>query len=128
MRSKSRIQIVDDDDALRDSMVMLLETLDYSVRSWPSGEAFLAAFEQGDTDCVVVDIRMTGMSGFDLATKLGTLAPSLPIILMSGHSDAELSDRARMLGVKALIEKPFRIEELQRAIATALAPGEPGSS
>jgi two-component system response regulator DctR len=120
MRNKVRIEIVDDDAALRDSLTVLLQVFGYSVRSWPSAETFLENFDAAGCDCLLIDLRMPRIGGLELISRLRAHA-STPIILMSGHGDAEIWDRATALGITEFLEKPFSIDRLKAAIEAAIA-------
>ncbi|MBI3709326.1 MAG: response regulator [Proteobacteria bacterium] len=113
--------IVDDDDAVRDSLKALLEFQDYRVRDYPSGAAFLAAEQPPHKGCLVLDLHMPVMSGFELLDILTASRFDLPVILITGRNDAAVRARADGSGAVALLEKPFDDDVLLQTIRRALA-------
>jgi two-component system response regulator FixJ len=113
--------IVDDDDAVRDSLKVLLEFQDYRVRDYPSGAAFLAAEQPPHNGCLVLDLHMPVMSGFELLDILTASRFDLPVILITGRNDAAVQARADASGAIALLEKPFDDDVLLQTIRRALA-------
>jgi two-component system response regulator FixJ len=116
------VHVIDDDDAVRDSLAFLLETADLTVRTYDSALAFLAALpvEHG---CIVTDVRMPDMSGVELVRKLKSLDVPDPVIVITGHADVPLAVEAMKAGVADFIEKPFDDEVILGAIRSALASG-----
>jgi FixJ family two-component response regulator len=108
------IYLVDDDEEFRQSLGMLLGSMDMEVRPYPSADAFLDEFEDpGDRDAVLLlDVRMPGMSGMTLLERLRAGHPSLPIILITGHGDIDMAVRAMKLGAMDFITKPFGTQSL----------------
>ncbi len=98
--------IVDDDDDFRDSLTWLLDALDYPIRSYASGEAFLEAYD-GTDGCLLLDVRMPGISGLALQQELKKRAIRLPIIIITGHGDIPMAVNAIKNGALDFIEKPF---------------------
>ncbi len=98
--------IVDDDDDFRDSLTWLLDALDYPIRSYASGEAFLEAYD-GTDGCLLLDVRMPGISGLALQQELKNRAIRLPIIVITGHGDIPMAVNAIKNGALDFIEKPF---------------------
>lgn len=119
MTSGRTIHVVDDDEAMRDSLVALLEDAGYDSRSYASAEEFLArsTLEPG---CVVSDIRMPGMDGLTLLKKLRAEGGGLPLILITGHGDILLAVAAMKAGATDFLEKPFEAEALLDAIEAGL--------
>jgi len=115
------VHIIDDDEALRESLVFLLESAGVSVVAHESAAAFIAVLPRGGVGCVVTDIRMPGMSGLDLVRWLSSNGYSTPVIVMTGHGDIPLAVEAMKAGVVDFIEKPFDDELLLTAIRVALA-------
>jgi two-component system, LuxR family, response regulator FixJ len=114
------VHVIDDDAALRDSLVFLLTSAGLSVRAFDSAEAFLAAGV--DNGCVLTDVRMPGVSGVDLLRRLRAAGSRLPVIVMTGHGDVALAVEAMKLGAADFLEKPFSDDALLSAVDTALAP------
>jgi two-component system, LuxR family, response regulator FixJ len=119
MTSGRTIHVVDDDEAMRDSLVALLEDAGYDSRSYASAEELLArgTLEPG---CVVSDIRMPGMDGLTLLKKLRAEGDGLPLILITGHGDILLAVAAMKAGATDFLEKPFEAEALLDAIEAGL--------
>lgn len=123
MPLKGLVHVIDDDDAVRDSLQFLLETEDYEVRSWPSADEFLQRGETGG-DCIVSDVRMPGMTGLDLVRELAARGNGFPpVVMITGHGDVPLAVEAMKAGVADFIEKPFEDEAILRAIANAVERG-----
>lgn len=114
------IYVVDDDEAMRDSMNWLLEGEGYKVVSFDSGESFLAARHDEMRGCLVLDVRMPDMSGLELHEKLDALGSHLPIIFVTGHGDVPMAVAALQRGACDFIEKPFHNEDLLSRIRRAL--------
>lgn len=113
--------IVDDDEAIRDALTWLFRSRRVSSRTWHSAEAFLADWRDDLRGCLVLDIRMAGMSGlelFDLLIERGSL---LPVIFLSGHGDIPLAVAAVKKGAFDFVEKPFNDNELVDRVIQALA-------
>jgi two-component system response regulator TtrR len=115
-----KIYVVDDDEAMRDSMIWLLEGEGYTVSCFDSGDAFLKAHPEKMRGCLVLDVRMPEMSGLELQEKLDTLGAQLPIIFVTGHGDVPMAVGALQRGACDFIEKPFRNEDLLSRIQRAL--------
>jgi len=115
------IYVVDDDEAMRDSMLWLLEGEGYAVACFESGEHFLAAWHEGMRGCLVLDVRMPEMSGLELHELLSQRASPLPVIFVTGHGDVPMAVAALQRGACDFIEKPFHNEDLLSRIRRALA-------
>ena len=115
------IYVVDDDDALRDSLRWLLESAGYRVADFSSTEPFLDAFEPGAAACLLLDVRMPGMSGIELQEQLLRRDQRIPIIFITGHGDVPMAVGAIKRGAFDFIEKPFRDDELLARIRSAIA-------
>jgi FixJ family two-component response regulator len=107
--------IVDDDDAVRDSLKTLLELQSFNVETFETCQDFLRADAEGCT-CLVLDIHLPGMSGFELMEALKREKRDLPTILVTARSDNAIRDRAKTLGAVALLEKPIEFNGLMTAI------------
>jgi FixJ family two-component response regulator len=112
--------IVDDDEAVRDSLRLLLHSVGLAVETYDSAAAFLAAYDSERCGCLVLDVRMPGMSGLDLAETLRDRQAILPIIFITGHGDVPMAVQAMQLGAMNFIQKPFRDQELLDLITAAL--------
>jgi FixJ family two-component response regulator len=121
MATESIIYIVDDDEAVQDSLRALLESADLKVATYGSGTDFLTAFEKGSPGCVVLDIDLPGMNGFEVMWRLAEVDADMPVILISGRYDADSLNRMRNGTALAVLEKPMREDLLLRTIEDALA-------
>lgn len=115
------IYIVDDDEALRDSLVWLLESSGHRVRAFESAEDFLAAYQPAMTGCLVLDVRMPGMSGLELFEELRARHCTLPVIFITGHGDVPMAVSAVKKGAVDFIEKPFSERDMLKLIGDALS-------
>ena len=114
------IYVVDDDEAMRDSMTWLLEGEAYRVACFDSAESFLKAWRNDMHGCLVLDVRMPEMSGLELQEKLDALGSQLPVIFVTGHGDVPMAVSALQRGACDFIEKPFHNEDLLSRIQRAL--------
>ena len=115
------IYIVDDDEALRDSLVWLLESSGHRVCAWESAESFLRDYLPAMTGCLVLDVRMPGMSGLELFEELKRRHFTLPVIFITGHGDVPMAVSAVKKGAVDFIEKPFSERDMLNLIAECLA-------
>jgi two-component system, LuxR family, response regulator FixJ len=113
------IFIVDDDDAVRDSLRTLLETFGLPVQDFASTEAFLADAEVSMGTCVILDVNLPGAGGLELLERLRRERPSLPVVMISGRADAAARARAIELGAAAFLDKPIAFDTLRQVIAEA---------
>jgi len=118
--TKQTIYVVDDDEAMRDSMTWLLEGEGYCVACFDSAEAFLGARRDDMHGCLVLDVRMPEMSGLELHERLDALGSRLPIIFITGHGDVPMAVAALQRGACDFIEKPFHNQDLLSRIERAL--------
>ena len=114
------IYIVEDDDALRDSLCWLIESAGHRSAAFPNAECFLAAYQPGAGACLVLDVRMPGMSGLQLQEMLLRLHQNIPTIFVTGHGDVPMAVNAIKRGALDFIEKPFRDQELLTKIESAV--------
>jgi two-component system response regulator TtrR len=119
--NEQTVFVVDDDEAMRDSLAWLLESNGLRVNSFDSGEAFLVAYRKDMAGCLVLDVRMPGMSGLELHERLQALQSDLPIIFVTGHGDVPMAVSALKKGAADFIEKPFNDKEILRLIEQCLA-------
>jgi two-component system response regulator FixJ len=115
------VHVVDDDEAMRDSMAFLLRAENFQVKTYADAADFLNALPQINTGCIVTDVRMPGMSGIELLQRLRELKVSLPVIVVSGHGDVPLAVEAMKTGALDFIEKPFDDEVFLHAVRMALS-------
>lgn len=118
------ISVVDDDLSVRESLEGLFKSLEFPVELFPSAESFLRSETLEETDCVIVDVCMPGMSGPDLQRVLLTRPTRIPIIFISAHADEEVISRVMTDGAVACLGKPFSEDSLLNAIALAVPGGQ----
>jgi RNA polymerase sigma factor (sigma-70 family) len=112
--------LVDDDEAVRDSLGLLMKSVALTSRSFASADEFLAEYDPESPGCLVLDIRMPGMSGMELQQKLIEMRAILPIIFITGHGDIPMAVEAMQRGAVDFIPKPFRDHELLDRINKAI--------
>lgn len=112
--------LVDDDAAIRDALVWLLRSRGIAAQTWPSSEAFLADYAKEMSGCLILDIRMVGMTGIELYERLLSLGCTMPVIFLTGHGDVPLAVKALKHGAFDFIEKPFNDNELADRVIEAL--------
>lgn len=113
--------LVDDDEAIRDALSWLLRSRQIPHRTYDSAERFLAAWQPETAGCVVLDMRMTGMSGLDCFDRLREQQSRLPVIFLTGHGDVPLAVNALKKGAFDFLEKPFNDNDLLTRIEEAMA-------
>lgn len=118
------IHVIDDDDAVRQSLAFLLATSAYEVKQHESAAAFLRAGIPTRAGCIITDVRMPGLSGIELLQKLDEAGSRIPVIVMTGHADVPLAVEAMKLGAADFLEKPFDEEAMLRAIRACLSRAE----
>lgn len=114
------VHLVDDDEAIRDALGWLLASRGVAHRAWPSGEAFLQDYCLTMRGCLLLDMRMTGMTGLELFEALLTRGCALPTLFLTGHADVPMAVRAIKLGAFDFLEKPFNDNDLVDRILEAL--------
>ncbi|TNF98603.1 MAG: response regulator transcription factor [Gammaproteobacteria bacterium] len=121
MSENRTILLVDDDTAVRHALSIFLNTSGYNVRTYASAEAYLDDVEGGTEGVMLLDLRMPGMSGLELQSELTRRGINIPIIFLSGHSDAEMSVMAIKAGAIGFLEKPFGNGDLLATIREAFS-------
>lgn len=121
MTATALVCIVDDDGPVRTALANLLQSAAYATVAFASGEALLASTRLADIDCAVLDIRLGGMDGFALQQRLLEKLPGLPVVLISGHGDEAMRQRALKAGAIAFLRKPIDVDALLACIHDALA-------
>ena len=117
---KGTVYVVDDDEAVRDSLQFLLEVKDYRVRCFDSAESFLARYDAREVACLIVDIRMGGMSGLELQDRLIENKSPLPIVFITGHGDVPMAVDTMKKGALDFIQKPFDEAQLDTLVERML--------
>lgn len=119
------VDIVDDEEAIRDALAFLLASRDIETRLWASGEDFLAAQPLEDMTCIIMDVRMGGLSGPEVYERLHSMGSVVPVIFLTGHADVPIAVRTLKAGAFDFVEKPFNdnhiVDLALRAIAAGLA-------
>jgi len=119
--TKAVVFVVDDDQAMRNSLKWLIESVGVQVESFASADEFLTQYQPGRAGCLVLDVRMPGMSGLDLQEYLLEKNIHIPVVIITGHGDVPMAVRAMKGGAIDFIEKPFNDEVLLDAIRRAIA-------
>jgi two-component system response regulator FixJ len=119
LRIEGTIFVVDDDEAVRDSLALLLDTVGVRVESFANAADVLARCRQQRPACVITDVRMPGMDGLELQQELSKLHGGVPVIVITGHGDVPLAVRAMKAGALDFIEKPFSDEVILASIEAA---------
>lgn len=114
------VHVVDDDAAVRDSLAWLFRSHGLAVTSWDSGDAFLAALGPGTRGCIVLDMRMVGLSGLDVLDQLAARGSVLPAIVLTGHGDVPIAVQSFKKGAVDFVEKPFDAGDLVERVQAAL--------
>lgn len=116
------ISIIDDDEAVRIALRLLLLSFGWSAMAYASGREFLDSIERGLPDCLLLDLNMPGMNGAELQEALCSLGVEVPVVIITGQKDHYLIERARAAGASALLYKPVHDEDLKTCIERVLAP------
>jgi FixJ family two-component response regulator len=119
MQDGQRVAVVDDDDAVRDSLRFLLETVGYDVLTFGSAGEFLSCPDVGMVACLLVDHHMPRITGLELVARVRATRPDLPVALMTGSPSAELTRRALEVGVNEMLEKPLQEQGLLQFVEGA---------
>jgi two-component system response regulator FixJ len=117
---KGIVHVIDDDEALRESLAFLLRTARIEVRTYASAAAFLDVLPEAGGSCIITDVRMPGMSGIDLLRRLQELKIGVPVIVITGHGDVPVAVEAMKIGAMDFLEKPFDDEVLLASVRSAL--------
>lgn len=117
---RGMVYVVDDDEAVRDSIQWLLEADGFRVKSFDSAETFLARYDARELACLILDVRMAGMSGMELQDKLVERRAPLPIIFITGHGDVPMAVQSMKKGAMDFIQKPFDEQQLRAMVVKML--------
>lgn len=121
MAEGARISIVDDDEGMREAIKSLIGSLGLSAEDFSSAEAFLNSGRTRAFDCLILDVRMPGLSGLELQRRLASDDYPVPIVFMTAHDGEEVRTKAMEAGAVEVLSKPFTEEELMNAIGKSLA-------
>jgi two-component system response regulator FixJ len=120
MQADAVVYVIDDDEAVRDSLRFLFKSAGLAARTYESATSFLNHLPQLKAGCIVTDVRMPGLSGLDLLRRLKELQSAVPVIVITGHGDVPLAVEAMKSGAADFLEKPFDDEALLAAVNVAL--------
>ena len=120
MPQKGNVYVIDDDEAMRDSLNFLLDSAGYRVTLFETATSFLEALPRLEFGCVVSDVRMPGIDGIELLKRMKATGNRFPILIMTGHGDVPLAVEAMKLGALDFLEKPFEDERLTAMIEGAI--------
>jgi two-component system response regulator FixJ len=126
MPHRGKVYVIDDDEAMRDSLDFMLGAADFHVTLFESAHHFLDALSNLEFGCVVSDVRMPGIDGIELLKRLKAGPILFPVVIMTGHGDVPLAVAAMKLGAVDFLEKPFEDDRLIGMIDAALKKAEPG--
>jgi FixJ family two-component response regulator len=115
-----RISIVDDDASIREALKSLMRSVQFDVEAFASAEEFLASGRVADTACLILDVHLPGMNGFELQKLLNVERRSIPVIFITAHADDASRERAMKAGAIEFLSKPVRRETLFKAIEIAM--------
>ncbi len=121
MTEGAMIHIVDDEEAIREALQFLLASRGLAARVWDSGEAFLAAQPQDDCACVILDVRMGGLSGPEVFERLRAMGNPVPVIFLTGHADVPVAVQTLKAGAFDFVEKPFNDNQIVDLALQAIA-------
>jgi two-component system response regulator FixJ len=127
MASKAKVYVIDDDEAMRDSLNFLLDAAGLEVVLFETAQHFLEVLPGLDFGCVVSDVRMPGIDGIELLKRMKASQSKFPILIMTGHGDVPLAVEAMKLGAVDFLEKPFEDDRLTAMIETAIRGAEPAA-
>lgn len=125
MPERRKVYIIDDDEAVRDSLNFLLDSASFEVTLFETALKFLEALPGLDFGCVVSDVRMPGVDGIELLKRMKAAHSTFPIVIMTGHGDVPLAVEAMKLGAVDFLEKPFEDDRLIGMIEAAIRQAEP---
>ncbi|GLR88958.1 response regulator FixJ [Bradyrhizobium iriomotense] len=127
MTTKGHVYVIDDDEAMRDSLNFLLDSFGFEVRLFETAQGFLDALPGLSFGCVVSDVRMPGLDGIELLKRMKDTQSPFPILIMTGHGDVPLAVEAMKLGAVDFLEKPFDDDRLTAMIEAAIRQAEPAA-
>jgi two-component system response regulator FixJ len=127
MASRGKVYVIDDDEAMRDSLNFLLGAADFDVTLFESAQQFLEVAAGVDFGCVVSDVRMPGVDGIEMLKRLKASRSTLPVLIMTGHGDVPLAVEAMKLGAIDFLEKPFEDDRLIGMVDVALKQAASGA-
>src|ERR1700754_84900 len=120
MAADAIVHIVDDDESLRAALDRLFRSVGLATRSYGSAQDFIRAPRLDSPGCIVLDVRLPGMSGIEFQAQLSNLGVRMPVVLMTGHGDIPMSVRAMKAGAIDFLSKPFRDQDMLDAVTAAI--------
>jgi len=120
MKELPTVFIVDDDEAVRNALRLLLKSIGLAARSFASAQEFMAAYQPSQPGCLILDIRMPGMSGLELQQQLNLRGATIPVLFITGHGDIPMAVEAMQHGAFDFLQKPFRDQDLLDRVQRAL--------
>ena len=126
--TKDLISVVDDDESVRRTTTLLIESFGFRASAFASGESFLKSGQLHDTSCLILDVRMPAMNGFQLQSELAAAGHAIPIIFVTAYDDKESRGRALQAGAVAFLSKPFSDEQLIQTVRSALGHDNGGTA
>jgi len=117
---QATVHVIDDDISLREALALLLPSVGHDVRTYASVQEFLDAGSHDNPGCIILDVRLPGISGLDFQSRCDGFGVHLPIVLMTGHSDVPMSVRAMKAGAVDFLPKPFRDQDMIDAVTAAI--------
>ncbi len=119
-KEQTRVYLIDDDESIRKAFKRLLRSVNFEAETFASAEEFLKSQKPNKNSCIIIDIRMPGLTGFDLQRKLKDQGIKIPVIVISASDDAQVREQARDLGAVAFFRKPIDDQALLDAIDWAI--------
>ena len=120
MTANAVISIVDDDQSIREAIESLIRSVGFSTETFASAEDFLKWEDRETTSCLILDLRLPGMSGLELQRILTSARARIPIVYVTAHGDEQARDRALAAGAVEFLRKPFSEDSLLEAVRAAL--------
>jgi FixJ family two-component response regulator len=117
----AQVFIVDDDEAVRGSLRLLIRSVGLQAQAFAAAQEFLAAYDARHPGCLILDVRMPGMSGLELQQELNRRGATIPVVFITGHGDVPMAVEAMQQGAFDFLQKPFRDQELLDRVQRALA-------
>jgi FixJ family two-component response regulator len=118
--TKNLISVIDDDESVRRTTTLLIESFGFRAAAFASAESFLKSGQVHDTSCLILDVRMPGMNGLELQSELSAAGYGMPVIFITAYDDKGSRGRAMQAGAVAFLEKPFNDEQLLQTVRSAL--------
>ena len=122
--TKNLISVVDDDESIRRTTTFLIESFGFRAAAFESAESFLKSDQLHDTSCLILDVLMPGMNGFELQRELAVAGYGIPIVFITSHDDKDSRKQAMQAGAVAFLGKPFNNEQLLQTVCSALRPDD----